>query len=939
MRLSWNSRLSMVFSIWIIMGLSFPFPACATPGGGGGNPVVSRIIIDVAGAPGESGPWVELARDMIYLREGAPFSDERFKASLDALKESGVFKEIDIPDPDWGEKEITMRFHLVPFPRIKDIKIRGAFPILEREVLNAMTLQAGGAFRDQGLAEQETAIARLFENEGYMAPKATITPEPDPEDGHLVLNVAIDKGDYYRVEKVEIEGSGAFSDARLKLRIDTWKASLLVREMRRFVKKELEEDVKNLIAFYRKKHYPEVEATWEVDKNEENHDVVIRITIDEGPRYDIEFEGNDYFWDMTLEKDLVLFSRGNKSDLGIRASIRKMRERYREAGFLDARVTMASEEEDDDGEPVRNITFTIEEGIQSVVEAVRIRGNSNISKRKIKKQMLSHPPGILADGALVPEILTEDMAAVASLYKKHGYGNAAASERIQWREDSEKNKRFAEVDVEIREGVQIRVSSVTFPGLNSLAEDEAAKAIGLKQGGLFREDMIKEDELTLSSLVSEKGHPHVKVRGGAAFTGGGREAEVTYRVDEGVGVVMGEVHITGNFRTKERIIQNELEIATGEPFSLVKMMASQRNMRNLDALASPRFKTFGLKEEMERVDVLMEVEEKKPYFFQASVGYDTEKELYTNVGVGDRNLFGTNKNGRIELELANTGYSGELAVTEPRFFGTRISCGFRLYGEELEELNKGFRDRIFGAALLFNRNFIKKFRASLSFTMEHREQIEQDSDSTAPEDEDRYDPRVVFVVSPLLTYSTVDSLILPTRGEMLALSIDFSKGLDDARDDFFKYRFEARKYYTPVERLTLAVRGRVGWIDSYGSSDEVFEDQLFFLGGVSTVRGFKHNMLLRNAEDDAAGGKEELLGNLEARIDMGLNIQLITFFDFGTVRDSLDSVSSDDLRYSAGLGLGYATPIGAISILYGHKLNKKPGESDGRYHFAVGFTF
>ncbi|MCP4687282.1 MAG: outer membrane protein assembly factor BamA, partial [Desulfobacterales bacterium] len=813
-------------------------------------------------------------------------------------------------------------------------------PILEREVLNAMTLHVGGAYREKSLPDQEAAIERIFINEGYVAPRVTVSPGADAGDGHLTLNVKIDKGAYYRVKKVEIKGSRSFLDARLKLRINVWKSSMLFREMKRFIKKEMDEDIKNLTGFYREKQHPEAVVTREVKKDEETHDVFIQIIIDEGPLYDIEFEGNEYFWDWTLKKDLILFSRGNKSDLGIRASIRNMRERYRNAGFLNARIKMESRlEEEDDGGAVRYIKLIIEEGPQSIVDSVTIRGDQGVAPKEIKKQMLTRPPGILSDGGFVPKILEEDMGAVESLYETHGYRGAVAEDRIQWREDEENNKRFAEVTLDIREGVQTRVSSVTFQGLNSLAADKALKTIGLKKGGIFREAVIREDEMALSSLISEQGHPYVEVKGSAEFSEDGREAAVTYLVNEGPDVEMGRVHVAGNFRTKARIIENEMELSPGDPFSLEKLLASQRNTRNINALSAPHFKTFGLKEKMERVDLLVEVEEKKPYFFQAAVGYDTERELYTSVGVGDRNLFGANKDGRMEINLSQTGYSGELQLTEPRFLGTRIKSNFRLYAEELEELNKGYRDQVFGAALLFKRAFREKFKAGLSFSMEHRRQIELDSDSVSMEEMDRYDPRVVFVVSPALSYSTVDSVLLPTRGESLTLSVDISKGLDDARDDFLKYHLEARKYYTPMDGATLAARGRVGWITPYGSSDEVFDDQLFFLGGVSTVRGFKYNMLLQKADGDAAGGKEEVLGNLEARIDLGLNVQLITFFDIGTVGASDDAVTPEELRYSAGLGLGYVTPVGAISVFYGHKLNRRSGEGAGRYHFAVGFTF
>jgi outer membrane protein insertion porin family len=48
---------------------------------------------------------------------------------------------------------------------------------------------------------------------------------------------------------------------------------------------------------------------------------------------------------------------------------------------------------------------------------------------------------------------------------------------------------------------------------------------------------------------------------------------------------------------------------------------------------------------------------------------------------------------------------------------------------------------------------------------------------------------------------------------------------------------------------------------------------------------------------------------------------------------------TDGFRSSVGIGLHYFTPIGPVGIYYGHKLNRREGESAGRFHFTLGFRF
>jgi outer membrane protein insertion porin family len=185
----------------------------------------------------------------------------------------------------------------------------------------------------------------------------------------------------------------------------------------------------------------------------------------------------------------------------------------------------------------------------------------------------------------------------------------------------------------------------------------------------------------------------------------------------------------------------------------------------------------------------------------------------------------------------------------------------------------------------------------------------------------------------------MDSHIRPKKGVFSSLLLDFSKGINNSLDDFFRYRFEVRKYYTPVEKLTFALRGRVGDITPFGDDRLVAPDQLFFLGGTSTVRGFDENLLRFDSAGKGVGGLTAILGNIETRIDLGPNFEFSFFYDIGSVRNAIVDEGSDEFRSSIGVGLHYITPIGPMGAYYGHKLNRKDNESAGRFHLTIGFRF
>jgi outer membrane protein insertion porin family len=709
--------------------------------------------------------------------------------------------------------------------------------------------------------------------------------------------------------------------------------------MRRFKKKQFDKDIKNLIQFYRKKGYPDVVVSSVVNKDAKTQNVSISLNIDEGPRYDIEFEGNKAFWNFTLKKDLILFKEGNKRDFGLKKSIRKIKKRYLNAGYQECRVEMISEKKQDAGQPVRNIRLIIDEGPQYVANSVNFKGNYAFDSKKIKKQMLTRTPGVIAKGALVQETLEEDKRAITSLYLKQGYMNTMVKDQVKSGKDIKEKKHNVDVTIAIEEGVQTHVKSLTINGLNVLSDAQARAAITLKNGSVFRNYMIRSDENTLSSLISEKGYPHVKVKGTAVISKDNTEADVTYEVDEGPFVKMGQVALTGNFLTKKRVINNELELDPGEPFSLSKFLRSQRNIRDINAFDSVRFDTFGLKETADKVNLFLELEEKKPYYIQSGVGYDTERRFYANILAGDQNLFGLNKNIYAGGEISQIGYRGDLGISEPRFLGTRIKSAVNMFTETREEFNTNFGTRERGVSLSFNRKLFQKFNAELSFVYSYKKNYPRDLGPISVSEENSYETREVLTVSPSLVYNNIDSYIRPRKGLFSSLLLDISKGIHNSLDDFFRYRFEVRKYYTPMENLSFALRGRVGDITPFDESSTIPEDQLFFLGGTSTVRGFDENLLRFDSAGKAIGGLTSILGNIEARVDLGSDFGLSFFYDIGSVKNAIIDEGTDGFRSSVGTGLYYFTPIGPIGIYYGHKLDRKPGESEGRFHFTIGFRF
>jgi outer membrane protein insertion porin family len=448
----------------------------------------------------------------------------------------------------------------------------------------------------------------------------------------------------------------------------------------------------------------------------------------------------------------------------------------------------------------------------------------------------------------------------------------------------------------------------------------------------------------LTELISETGHPHVQVQTQVTFPDDPFQARIEYRIDEGNHVAMGDVIVSGNFTTKEHILKNEMETKTGNPFSLKKLLQSQKNIRNMEIIRSVQFQPCGLKEKADRVDLIVAVEEAKPYVLEAGAGYETEKGVFAHTRLEDRNLLGNNIKAWAEAEISQIGYKGETGLTEPRLMESRISADALLYAEDRSEFNQNFGVRIQGSSLTFSRKWENKIITGIAFNTEQRElygntDLYSQSYQSDYLTENGFAPRSLMMISPKLQYDTRDSFVRPRKGIFAAGYVDISRGIDSDLDHFLRFRLDTRYYITPHNRLTIAFSARWGYIEPKNAEGVVANDQLFYLGGSANVRGFDENMLRFDANNNPVGGLSAASGTIEARIDLGNQIELCFFTDSGALSQYQVSTIPDGFRTSVGMGLRYLTPIGPVGLVYGYKLDREPGEDSGRFHLSIGYTF
>ncbi|NLD93688.1 MAG: outer membrane protein assembly factor BamA [Fibrobacter sp.] len=875
-----------------------------------------------------AGELREIAEKIIMVDRTLPLDTAGIKASLDALMVCGLFADVEVK-----QSEGQIQFILTPAQYVRSIRIRHELPLFEDDIEKAMSISSGDIFRSTVIEEQDSLISDLYRRNGFICPNVDVGSKPDRKGENRIVTVRVKAGSYYRLKSLNIDGNSAFSDRWLKLKMRSWRTALLPGSAGRSVESVISNDIRNLEQYYRSKGFGDVTVTDTVIKDSLTQSVSVAVKIDEGERYRIRFTDNRDrgFRKSVLRKKIVLPKSANRNNQGIRKSVTALKKHMQEAGFSDAQVKALDTTVKKRKYEEKIVTFDCRSGDRTTVSSITFTGVKAISENELRDQMLNVDKGSDAKRAFNPSKLEEDVFALQMLYRSRGFLNAVVTSSV-----SQQDKSVA-ITISVDEGRCTFIDSIKIDTLQ-IGKETVSKAVSVHKGDPYRIDLLKRDARMMQTVLSEQGFPHAEITPVMTFNNDSSGVAVEYAISKGPAVYMGDVRYVGAFNTKPRVMNKAQKVTSGKPLSLKRIVQSQKELRDLGPFNSVRFRTIGLREKRDTVHLFVDVRERKPFYGNLGGGYQSGKGPYVHSKVGNRNLFGLNKEGWIDGELSSIGERAELGFLEPRFGGAHISATMQVFGER-EELNDHLNTTAFGVSGGLITRAGQNLVLGLGSLYERRKlhdtgNVDTDKIDTASVAIDKR-PRNILTLTPSVSFDRRDAFTRPRKGIMMNTSVAIGKGLEFSVDDILRFQAEARGYYTLFSRLTIAAVMRGGYCMPYGDNQTVPADQKFYLGGTGDLRGFEENKF----HSDSRGANTLLFGSTEMRIDLGYNLELPLFFDAGRLENTFSSISSHQIHSSAGTGIRYITPVGPVGLLYGRKINQKAAKKQGMFHFSLGYTF
>jgi translocation and assembly module TamA len=498
---------------------------------------------------------------------------------------------------------------------------------------------------------------------------------------------------------------------------------------------------------------------------------------------------------------------------------------------------------------------------------------------------------------------------------------------------------------------------------------DAAKTLALESGApAIAADVLAAGDRLLNSLEDD-GYAFAKVDTPVAHEDPpNRVLDVSFHVETGSLVQIGEIRIRGLKEMKEAVVRKRLLLHTGEQYGATRIETARKDLLALGVFSSVSVRV-GTKADSEgRVQVTFNARERPQHAVSLSGAYSSDLGGSTGVSWTKRNVSGKADSLTLSATAINLGggtstngigydVNGKYLIPDWKERNQSLQVAVGAIRQSLD----AYDQTAYTGTVTVNRKLSSIWSVSAGFGIE-QERIDQhecdggqgckalppDLLCIAPLDlathpelyvgtplcDQRFSYTLLSLpITALFNTTGLDSPLQDaTHGMRVSLSVTptFSFGRPSTR--FFVTQATGSVYFDLNDiglnkipgRSVLALRALAGL--AIGASQfSLPPDQRFYAGGSGTIRGYRYQSvgpLFTNG--NPIGGTAINAGTVEYRQRFGTNFGTAVFLDAGNVSNNLNPIGGA-LKAGAGVGLRYYTPIGPIRLDVALPLQRRSG--------------
>ncbi|WP_422823514.1 outer membrane protein assembly factor BamA [Vreelandella janggokensis] len=640
---------------------------------------------------------------------------------------------------------------------------------------------------------------------------------------------------------------------------------------------------------------------------------------------------------------------------------------YQSQGRYSAGIDTEVEEID---EGRVRVNININEGEVAKIRQINIVGNEAFDDETLLDLFeLEDRPGFwfgwFSSDEYSREALSGDIERLRSYYLDRGYVNFDVTS-TQVSIGADKSEIF--ITLNVNEGQQYRVGDVSFRGDLEISEQEARDLLTIERGEIFSRQDLNASTEALRQRLGAEGFAFADVQGVPEVAGDGETVDLVINVDPGQRAYVRRIEFVGNTTTDDEVLRREMIQMEGAPASTESITQSRQRLERLGFFSQVEVDTERVPGEPDKLDVTYNVEEQPSGSVSASVGFSQSAGVIYGASLSQNNFLGTGNRVNIGAQRSDTFTSVNFGFTDPYWTLDGISRGYNVFYRETDYEDSDistYSTDAYGAGINFGYPVSELSR--LNFGASAEDLTVKTYFDTASEIrryvQDEGKDAQTLKLNANWTRNNLNRGIMPTAGSYQRVAIE--TGAPGSDTQYYKASARAQQLFALNDAWSLKFTGDLGYADTIGDDPYPFYEN-FYAGGLGSVRGFTSNTLGQRTTPAREGGRDRTLGGNvlvegSAEIIFPLpfvenqnSLQTSLFLDAGNTflsscYDVLDEDASrqrcnsgvdlGDLRYSAGVGLSWLTPVGPLTFAVAEPLNEESGDDTQFFQFSLGQSF
>jgi outer membrane protein insertion porin family len=682
--------------------------------------------------------------------------------------------------------------------------------------------------------------------------------------------------------------------------------------------------------------------------SEDKVDVIIKVSVK--PRVKaIVFKGNVKFSTEDLKNEITLAADMPLNDNKLRESTQKLRDFYKGKGYNDATITPGLNSL---GKDEINITFDIQENLRLKVDNVSFEGATVYSQYDLKNAIAnrhSYLSRFLEFGMFNRNELENDKARIRELYWNKGYLDFKV-EGITVTQQK-KDPEYVDIKFKIFEGKPYTVGKMSLAGNMIFPKDQLMKLFKLQTGKPFDNQLETDSKNSLSNLYESMGYADFFCKVVRIPDFNTHIVDLDFIVSEGKKYKVKDVIISGNLRTKDKVIRRELAIQPGDPLDKNRIQASKSRLMGMGYFEEVKAVAVST-DEVGQKNVNFDVKEKETFKVKVGGGFSDTDSLVGMVEVGNSNFditdpmnyfYGGGQRFRVQGMFGIERQGVNIDFTEPWLMDMPLRLDVSGYANKVEYDH--WNESRIGAKTSLTHKVFDDFTSLTGGYKFEQVNVNNISDTASAYLKSQGGHEWVSQFSLLANRDTRDSLLEPTSGYLTNGSAALASKVIGSSSNFYRLESKNSYYFSLLEKaLVFHLGGKIGTISAFDRNDQVPIFERYFLGGGDSIRGFPYRQVSPvDVNGDNIGGQSMLLLTAEMTHPIWSFIRGAVFVDAGNAWNQSYSFGMSGMNSGAGYGLRIKVPyLNApvkLDLAYPILSNQSDLSRQLRFHFNMGFTW